>query len=574
MKKRNEWKRKILAVFLAGCMLLDFNIVVLAEETREIVTNLYDTYQIEQSYEKQYDETIEQVQPKQTAENADTPNNEAEASVPMGADVREDEEANAKETVLLRLPETTQFTDEKEAELTRLYGEPVEIKEHEKIYQADATHYVTLLTSEANTYETKSGEVCPVDLNLIPKDAKNEEEVEPPTEEEIRDPNLDIVYGPKDSSIEVSFPANVTEARGIEIKNKEHTLELFPQEGTYGNATTKDHSLLYNNVQKNIDIQYSVGTTGVKEDIILREKTEQNEFHYLFDSKGYDVESKDDQIFIREKGKKTILFVLSAPVMSDSNGNQSQDIDMTAEKNPDDDNYMITVHADKDWLHAEERVYPVKIDPTVTVPTESLIEVTTSTVHGVYNGAGYGYAGYITSKMTGVPGAKDIGRSRMYFAVNYNLKDSIPSEAKIDSASFNVYQYVDYPQTNATFACYRINSPWNAENLTWDNSVGLSLEPSGENAVSTHKHGMHQFDIRETVNNWVQGITDNNGLVVMATNETDFGGAFYTPYSTGTDGQVDFSWDKRPSITINWSVPDPVNLDYGLNDTQKYGTDR
>ena len=169
--------------------------------------------------------------------------------------------------------------------------------------------------------------------------------------------------------------------------------------------------------------------------------------------------------------------------------------------------------------------------------------------------------------MTGVPGAKDIGRSRMYFAVNYDFRKSIPSEAKIDSASLNVYQYVDYPQTNATFACYRINSPWNAGSLTWDNSVGLSLEPSGENAVSVHKHGMHQFDIRETVNNWVQGITDNNGLVVMATNETDFGGAFYTPYSTGTGGQVDFSWDKRPSITINWSVPDPVNLNYGLNDT-------
>ena len=75
----------------------------------------------------------------------------------------------------------------------------------------------------------------------------------------------------------------------------------------------------------------------------------------------------------------------------------------------------------------------------------------------------------------------------MYFAVNYDFRKSIPSEAKIDSASLNVYQYVDYPQTNATFACYRINSPWNAGSLTWDNSVGLSLEPSGENAVSVHK---------------------------------------------------------------------------------------
>ncbi len=102
----------------------------------------------------------------------------------------------------------------------------------------------------------------PVDLTLIPKDIEGKEEVKTPTEEEIRDPNLDLIYEPKDSSIDVSFPANVTEERGIEITNKEHTLELFPQEGTYGNATIRDHALLYNNVQENIDVQYSVDTTG------------------------------------------------------------------------------------------------------------------------------------------------------------------------------------------------------------------------------------------------------------------------------------------------------------------------
>ena len=567
MRKKNNWKRRVLAVLLTGCMMLDSNMVVLAEETKEVISGLYDTYQTEQSYKKQYNETMEQVLPEQTNENTDAQRNEAEENNQADPQIKENEETNGKEAVSLRLPEVKTYRDEKEAELTGLYGEPVEVKEHEKTYQVNATHYVTLLTSEANTYETISGEVRPIDLTLIPKDAESEAEVETPTEEEIRDPKLDVVYEPKDSNIEVSLPANVTEERGIEITNKEHTLELFPQEGTYGNATTKDHALLYNSVQENVDVQYSMDKTGVKEDIILREKTEQNEFQYLFDAKGYDVESKDNQIFIREKGKKTILFVLSAPVMTDDEGNQSQDIEMTAEVNTKDDTCLITVRADKDWLQAEERVYPVKIDPTVTVPTESLIEVTTSTVHGTYHGAGYGYAGYITSKMTGVPGAKDIGRSRMYFAINYDFKKSIPSEAKIDSASLNVYQYVDYPQTNATFACYRINSPWNAGNLTWDNSVWLSLEPSGENAVSAHKHGMHQFDVRETVNNWVQGIADNNGLVVMATNETDYGGAFYTPYSTGTDGQVDFSWDKRPSITINWSVPDPVDLNYGIDDT-------
>ena len=250
MKKWDKWKKRILAFVVTGCMLLDSDMAVLAEETQKVVSNLYDEYQTEQLYKKQYEETVGQVQPEQSAEN----NDDLKKNL-KDAEVLVESAFNEKEQVSLRLPEITKYTDEKEVELTGLYGEPVEVKEHEQVFQVDATHYVTLLTSEANTYESTSGEMRPVDLTLIPKDIEGKEEVKTPTEEEIRDPNLDLIYEPKDSSIDISFPANVTEERGIEITNKEHTLELFPQEGTYGNATIRDHALLYNNVQENIDVE-------------------------------------------------------------------------------------------------------------------------------------------------------------------------------------------------------------------------------------------------------------------------------------------------------------------------------
>ena len=565
MKKIYEWGKRILTFALIACMLFDSNMVVLAEEIGETAIGAYESYQEEQAYQQQYDEVQEQVQPEQTnvekTEDSQQVINEQEAE----GENEQSADAITMSSVNLRLPETKQFSDEKEAELTGLYGEPVEVKEHEKVYQVDETHYVTLLTSEANTYETTDGEIKPIDLTLVPKDSQSNEEVEVPSEEQIRDENLDIVYSPKDSAVNVNLPANVTEKQGIQITNEEHTLELFPKEGTYGNATIQDNALLYNGVQDHMDVQYTIDKTGVKEDIILQKWNDQNIFRYTFDASGYDVECKDNQVLIREKKKEEILFVLSAPVMTDAAETESQNITVSFEQ--ERNLGTVTLEADKEWLASAERVYPVKIDPTVTVPTESLIEVTTSTVHGTYQGTGYGYAGYITSEMTGVPGAKDIGRSRMYFAINYNFANSIPSEAKIDSASLNVYQYVNYPQTNATFACYRIKAGWNPGNLTWDNSVGLPLEPSGANSLSGAKHGMHNFDIRETVNNWVQGLADNHGLVVMATDENNYGGAFYTPYSTGTAGQDDFTWDKRPSITINWSVPDPVDMNYHINDT-------
>ena len=71
MKKWDEWKKRILAFVVTGCMLLDSDMAVLAEETQKVVSNLYDEYQTEQLYKKQYEETVGQVQPEQSAENND-----------------------------------------------------------------------------------------------------------------------------------------------------------------------------------------------------------------------------------------------------------------------------------------------------------------------------------------------------------------------------------------------------------------------------------------------------------------------------------------------------------------------
>lgn len=560
-KMKHVWKR-VLSVVLIGLLLVDSNTVVLAEEARDSIQKAYSEYQ----EKKEYEEKVENVQKSVLPDSSSDTGTQTEAA-PEDTGNQPDSGENPEQKVSLRLPEPSMLEDEKEAQLRSLYGEPVQVGDQEQTFQADATHYVTLLGSTAKTYETKEGEKRNIDLSLVPKAGTTGEVCAEPTEEEIRNPETDIVYSPKDSAVDVSLPANVTADRGIVVENAEgnHRLELFPEDGTYGNATISGNALLYNSVQESMDAQYTVDTTGIKEDLILQEWRGIHQFRYSFDASDYDVKQQDSHILVYEKEKDDLLFVLSAPKMTDAKGAESRDIALSFERKGK--TCVITVDASSAWLSDPERSYPVSIDPTITVPAENLIEVTTSTVHGTYRGAGYGYAGYITGGMTGVPRAKDIGRSRMYFGINYDFKTNIPKEAKIDNAHLNIYQYVDYSRTNATFACYRIEAPWDAENLTWDASVDLALQPAGENSVSEHKKGMHSFDVRDSVNAWVQGLSENHGLVVMATDETNYGGAFYTPYSTGSEGQVDFTPDKRPSIVIEWSVPDPVDANFGIDDT-------
>lgn len=449
----------------------------------------------------------------------------------------------------IQQPKLEEKRNEEEEALRNQYGEPVAVSGQEQIYQVDETRFVTYIGSDVKTYKNEEGVEIPVDLSLYSYHANGEH-----------------YYLPKESPVGVVLPSQVDSETPIDVVYKDDKISLYPLEKPYENATVQENAILYNNVEGTTDVQYTVQANGVKEEIVLTKWDGKNSFTYGLDAKAYDVTLENNQVLVREKGKTEILFVLSAPLMVDEAGESSQDIRLALTKKKD--NYELTLTASEDWLKSEKRQYPVRIDPTVTVPRENLLDIVTSSVHGTYQGLGYGYVGYIYSANMGVPGAPDIGKTRMYFKINYDFKN-IPSEAKIDSASLNLYQYADGMGTaNATYGVYRLTQDFDINTLTWLNSVGLSEEIAGENAYSAASLGYHHLDIRDAVNQWVQGLAPNYGLVVKATDENALGGGFYTTAAhTGNIAQGDFTPDKAPSITINWSVPDPVDPAFAIGDT-------
>lgn len=517
---------------------------------------------VEQSKaETYYNQTVESAQesvvpdvdnkaepPPATEETTDTSQSKDESEDKTKDSSEEKDKTEETEEHEIRLPEVEEKRPNvEEQSLKEKYGEPISENGQEQIYKVDETHFITYISGDVKTYKDEEGTDLPVDLNLVSDTADNE-----------------TVFKPSGSPVDVVLPSKVDEKQGIQVSKGEDTLELMPKDKTYENATVKENALLYNNVDGADDVQYTITDNGVKEEIILESWREKHQFTYYFSAEKYSATLLDNQIIITKKGKKKVLFVLSAPLMVDQADETSDAIKLSLKEQ--DGLYELMIDADEDWLKDEKRAYPVRVDPTVTVPTENLIDTVTSSVHGTYQGRGYGYVGYITQEMTGIPNAKDVGRTRIYTKINYDFS-KIPKEAKIDNATYNLYQYINYPQTNATFSSYKLKEDFNINNLTWDNSVGLSQEPTGEKAISGAKYGMHNFDIRDAVNSWVQGTAKNYGIVVQATNENDYGGAFYTTYSTGGPGQIDFTPDKRPSMTINWSIPDPVDINYPIKDT-------
>ncbi|WP_316606158.1 HNH/ENDO VII family nuclease [Streptococcus pluranimalium] len=529
MKRLHKLTNWLLLVVL----LISNSPIIYAEEISRVI----EQTQADQAYQRAVTEATTQTV---GSENANT---EKTASEQTGSSTKK-EDGDA-----IQQPKVTDGANPEEAALKAQYGEPVAVSGQEQLFRVDDTNFVTYIGSDVKTYIDQDGVEVPVDLSLYSYHANGQH-----------------YYLPKESPVGVVLPSEVKEETPIDIIHKDEKISLYPLDKTYDQATVEKNAILYNNIEGKTDVQYTVQSNGVKEEIVLAEWGGKNSFTYGLDASAYDVSLEDNQIFVREKGKSTILFVLTAPMMVDNAGESSTAL--TLDLKQTEKGYEVIVTASEEWLSSKKRQYPVRIDPTITVPREKILDVVTSTVHGQYQGYAYGYVGYMTNLMIGVPEAKDIGRSRMYFKINYDFKKNIPSEARIDSATFNLYQYTAPGSMGTQFGAYRLKQDFDINNLTWNSSVGLEMEIAGANAISAKKIGMHNFDIRETVNSWVQGLEPNYGLVIAATDEGADGGAFYTTEATADNaGQIGFTPDKAPSLTINWSVPDPVDVNYPIGNT-------
>ena len=133
---------------------------------------------------------------------------------------------------------------------------------------------------------------------------------------------------------------------------------------------------------------------------------------------------------------------------------------ITLELREEDGKTILTVKPDRDWLSAEERQYPVRIDPT---PVE--IQKSSFNMIGVEEGSptsqigdnNYPYVGFDDGIKSGnLAGFGTAHQNcRTYIKVNSNFSQ-IPKDSKIDSATFAVSQKTAYSGGASQFGLYRV----------------------------------------------------------------------------------------------------------------------
>ena len=225
----------------------------------------------------------------------------------------------------------------------------------------------------------------------------------------------------------------------------------------------------------------------------------------------------------------------------------------------------MSISLDEEWLNANSRVFPARMSTTIHRLFQNSDGLFTTVREGnpnmSFGNFDHVYVGFDNGLISGVPGGFWINRA--YFSVPL---DGIPAEARIDSAVFTISNRTaqwsnPLGRNRGTVAIYSVAEPWNI-GINW-----LNQPLNGQSFIASDLMGanlsdrMH-FDIRETVNDWVQGLEPNHGISIRMVDEINHQAEWlWTPGTAATS--VDPT--RAPNYVITFTIPDPVDPNMPLN---------
>ena len=168
------------------------------------------------------------------------------------------------------------------------------------------------------------------------------------------------------NNISLALPSDP--AKGIRLTYEGKYITLTPQGGTLRTATqATDSTVTYPNFfGTGMSLVYTPTLSGVKEDIVLQSYTGVNSFTFTLNTNGLNMYQSNGRYFLAESKLSTQRFELGDVVAFDARGRFSVGT-MTVTTVMPGQAYRITITTDEDFLTDPETVYPVAIDPTISV---------------------------------------------------------------------------------------------------------------------------------------------------------------------------------------------------------------
>ncbi|OLE21203.1 MAG: hypothetical protein AUG49_22635 [Catenulispora sp. 13_1_20CM_3_70_7] len=210
--------------------------------------------------------------------------------------------------------------------------------------------------------------------------------------------------------------------------------------------------------------------------------------------------------------------------------------------------YLIDVTIDRAWLHDPSRRFPVFLDPTLTVQTDTMDAYwhwTAPTENGWWD----------DGRLHIGDSDANIDRGTYQFDIS-----ALPAGISITQAQLGLYfdgLCITTTVTcapNHTIEVHRMTSAWDygstTSQLTYDSAV---LSSQLVNVAGPHQ--WYFWNVTGTVQNWYSGSQPNDGLLVMRNPDNVLGVS-----GPQFANQVYYDGSKTPELILTWTAPPGVTV--------------
>ncbi len=415
----------------------------------------------------------------------------------------------------------------------------------------------------------------------------------------IRDVSLKLVsdnnggFRSKEGNTTVTFSKNKSD--GITLSGNSVTLKMKPavtsdtsvKTNISTSPTLTDNSSVTLATVKQLDektvfyaydskttLEYQLTYTGFKEDIVVSEYTGQTEYCFLLETGGLTLAKIDGSYYLTDENgeiKATIgdIIIFTADERNNALGSMSH---VVVRENQQ---YIITIHVDAEYLSDENTKYPIRIDPTIEITYDNNGAGAIQDVTICSNGS---YGGTSGSLYIGNRSDKGLCRALIKFpGLNFSSLGNID----VQSAYVEIRDLMCESTTLGLEARTFMGNTWSeSTSTTWANvdpessadlySYNYITYATGNSLSPKHRYS---FEITAAVSGWHSGFySQDKGIIIQAIEEGDL--YYGETYNYRTFASYNRASNK-PSFVLNYvdynNLEDPIGYLEQVTSTQIKG---
>lgn len=390
---------------------------------------------------------------------------------------------------------------------------------------------------------------------------------------EIKDISLDIKENPDGSfstaehEIITTFEKDLSD--GIRLDYNDIEIKMIPETETenvtaISSNDTEGVEYIVDDITSYV---YELTYSGFKEDIVVAEYTGQTEYDFTLYTNGLTLYEESGSYYLKDDNGETKATIGDIIIFTADERNNRMGT-MTYETVTENEEYLLTIHLDTDYLQDEATKYPIRIDPTIEVNysnngSSAIQDITINS-----NGTSDGTSG---SLYVGKRSSYGISRILMKFP-GLDLS-SINSARNVLSASVEIRDLMCESDSMSIECLLFEGNSWTESSATWSSvdadkyssllSVKTVSYSNGLNQSTAHRYS---FNITNAVTKWVDGsFSQAKGIIFKARDAVENGSTFISKTFASYNRT-----SYRPSLTVTYRAGIQRSSFYSKYDPDKY----